>query len=986
MVGQNSDSMQYKFENDTTFTPLERYNLALSLSNIFSKTNILKSNEYTFSAIAVAKQMNDSVAVVEQIIKLAVSKNTQCQYGLADSLFWEAKNIVDQFGSTDEKAHIVYLIADNYYDWSDYFKAKEHYEVALSLYESIQNKSGIAKALIGLSSISSNFGDYESAIGLMKRAREIYIEIDDRMSLAGTSLGLGVILESWGKFDRALVYFKLAIEEFRKDENYFQEINLLLHIGDVFKSQNKFQESLHYFNMALNIEITAPNQKLRSICYSNMGEVYYDMGDFTTALMFQKKALSIKNEVGDRKRIAISLLSIGKIYFAMENHNLAKENIQNSLDLAREVNLKEIEMESLYYLSEIYKEDNNYKEAFSYLVQYLSVKDIVFDIESQTSLNEMAVKYEAERIEKENEILKQKDAINTLEIKQQRDSGLFALIFIVFVIIISLIVIFFLNMKSNQRKRNYIIQAKKNKEITEQKERLTELNKDLTFSQSRYRSIVENATIGMYRTMKNGSILFTNIGLVKMLGYESLDELKSINLNQDNINRDSFIDLLEEQHIISGREDIWKRKDGSSMYVNESAWVVRDHIGSILYYEGIVEDITLRKEAEIALMKSQNELQNINNVLSSKNKQFEIAKNDAIAANEIKSQFIANVSHEIRTPLNSIIGFSELLSKLISNKKELSYVSAIKTSSKSLLNLINDILDLSKIQSDEVDINYVPFSFSALLKDLGQIFSLRFDEKGLYYKTYLDDSIPEYLFMDKIRIRQILINLIGNAYKFTDNGGVAIEVKLLRKETKFVDVEIIVEDTGIGIPSADSSIIFEAFKQSSNITTTNIPGTGLGLSITKRLVEVMGGDIRFHSVEGQGTKFIIVLPNLKIADTIMGVSEEKSPLIGQFNDDDMVIDFPDLIKNINNEIRVELVEAFKDEYDVIVVNNVINDISVFGEKLLKFATEKKENELIEFCNSLLFHLKNFDIEEINNCMSSLGDIFKDNKTGNPVNS
>ncbi len=973
----DSDSLKYLITSDTTFNPQERLNLSLRLIDLFNAKNPKRANELIISAIETANQLKDTSQIILLNIQIANNKNKQCTYGEAYKYYNQANEFIAINGSKSDKANIEYLIANNYYDWSKYKLAKEFYEKSKDKYTKTRNKSGIAKSLVGLSAIASNYSDYELAIGLMKRAREIYIDIGDTKSLSLTSIGLGVIMENWGKNNRALSYYNAALKNFRKHNNTLQEMNMLLHIGDIYMNLEDYSQALKFFNEALILETKVDNLKLRSICYSNMGDTFLEMKDYQRALLYQEKSLLMKYEVGDNNRISKSLLSIGKIYYALKNYSLAEQNLKQCLSISREVKLKEVELESLLYLAEMNNKRKDFESSFKYLKQYIELKDLIFDQESQEMLNDLSVKYEAKRIEKENHILKQKDSITTLELENQKDSTLFALIFIIFLIIISLVIIFFINLKSQQSRRNFTILAKKNKEITVQKDELSKLNKELSFSREQYMSIVENATIGMYQTQKDGSILFANTGLVKMLGYNNLDELKKLNLNKENLKRDSFIELLEEQHIISGREDTWLRSDGSKMYVNESAWVVRDLNKNIVHYEGIVEDISKRKEIEIELTESQIELKNINSILVEKNKEFEIAKNAAVAANEIKSQFIANVSHEIRTPMNSVIGFTELLSNIIVDKKQLTYIGAIISSSKSLLNLINEILDLSKIQANEIELNYEPVSFEDIIHDMEQVFNLRFTEKELIFQVIVKPDVPATVFLDKIRIRQILYNLIGNAIKFTKKGKITLEIISINKGNN-TDLCISISDTGMGIPKSEQHTIFEAFKQSKASGENTYGGTGLGLSITKKLVEAMGGKISIDSIENKGSAFNISLPNIEIASNKTQTSQRNVQFLHEptINTNDEVSNAnPELINKIGNDIIKDLESKFGSQWIIVNQNNIINDIVDFCYDLIAFAKESNDTILIEFCQSLLFYAQSFDIENINKYMEALGSIF-----------
>jgi CheY-like chemotaxis protein/nitrogen-specific signal transduction histidine kinase len=252
------------------------------------------------------------------------------------------------------------------------------------------------------------------------------------------------------------------------------------------------------------------------------------------------------------------------------------------------------------------------------------------------------------------------------------------------------------------------------------------------------------------------------------------------------------------------------------------------------------------------------------------------AEEAAEKANKTKSEFLANMSHEIRTPMNSIIGFADLLSSLVKNEKQQYYLESIQSSGRSLLILINDILDLSKIEAGKFEIEYQAVNLRNLVKDIQQVFTLKCDEKDLLLHVELDEQIPEALILSDARLRQILVNLVGNAIKFTDRGSVSIIVKQIAApiNNSKINLQIEISDTGIGIPEEQQSKIFSAFMQREGQDINKYGGTGLGLTISKQLVELMGGKIKLRSRVGLGTTFTIYLNDIKIAETIE--VEEKS--------------------------------------------------------------------------------------------------------------
>ena len=259
----------------------------------------------------------------------------------------------------------------------------------------------------------------------------------------------------------------------------------------------------------------------------------------------------------------------------------------------------------------------------------------------------------------------------------------------------------------------------------------------------------------------------------------------------------------------------------------------------------IIHDITDRIKAEESLV---------------------LAKEQAETANKAKSEFLANMSHEIRTPMNAIIGFSELLSPMITDDIQKKYIDSVLMAGKDLLSLINDILDLSRVEAGMMLIEYDAISLHLLIEELFQIFNLKIKEKRLNFIIDIAQDLPEFLMLDKVRIRQALTNLIGNSVKFTESGYIKLTVRREYKSgiRRQADIIISVEDTGIGIPENQQKLIFESFRQQAGQSIQRFGGTGLGLSITKKLIELMNGRIMVRSTQGKGSTFTIRLRDVKI--------------------------------------------------------------------------------------------------------------------------
>ncbi|MCB2213502.1 PAS domain S-box protein [bacterium] len=287
-----------------------------------------------------------------------------------------------------------------------------------------------------------------------------------------------------------------------------------------------------------------------------------------------------------------------------------------------------------------------------------------------------------------------------------------------------------------------------------------------------------------------------------------------------------------------------QRRDGTEIPVLASTSPVYDRVGKMIGTLGVTTDITGRKEYE---------------------RQLQQARQTAEEASAAKSTFLANMSHEIRTPMNSILGFSELLYSSTDDPQQQEYLDAVRVSANSLMQLINDILDLSRIEAGRMQMNPKPVQIRPMLADIRNIFQQNATRKGLDFNVIVEDAVPDSIILDDIRLRQILINLVGNAVKFTERGFVHVSLRTQPHEqgNGFISLQLTVTDSGPGIPANEQEKIFQAFVQVEKQDQRKYGGTGLGLAITHRLVDMMNGSIILNSHPGAGATFTVILPDLQ---------------------------------------------------------------------------------------------------------------------------
>ncbi len=396
-------------------------------------------------------------------------------------------------------------------------------------------------------------------------------------------------------------------------------------------------------------------------------------------------------------------------------------------------------------------------------------------------------------------------------------------------------------------------------------------------SELRYKRLFENMIEGVYQSSADGRIISANPALIEMLGYGSEEEFAGVDVGRNLYaapqQRKDLLRRLERDGVLRNAELVLRRKDGKLITVLDSCRVVRDEQGRVLHYEGTLTDITDRKNAEQELVRHTRELEEARRKLIAQSKQLIRARDEALQADRLKSEFLGNISHEIRTPMNAVIGMTRLLLDTPLTNEQRDYAGCVLQAADYLLEVINDILDLSRLEARKEILAEERFQLRAGIQEVLHSLAKEAEARGLDLACLIQNSVPDTLYGDPRRLRRVLSHILGNAIKFTQHGQVLIQAGQLKAGPAEVTVRFEVSDTGIGIPAEALGRIFEPFSQVDGSASRRYGGTGLGLALSKKLVERMGGVIGVSSREGEGSIFWFTL-RLRTAPQVRNLRED----------------------------------------------------------------------------------------------------------------
>lgn len=680
--------------------------------------------------------------------------------------------------------------------------------------------------------------------------------------------------------------------------------------GKQLRYEARYPLALWLHKKGIEIGKKTGNAKLLILSYNNLGVVFRRIDSYQKAMDYHLKALHLATKMNDSVSMAIAINSIGNVNLMIGNNDKALQYFKRSLELAQNRNNPLGIAINMNNIGHAYEQKGFLTKALRYYEVSLSINKRIHSKKGIVICsNDIA-----------NVLGKQGKYIEALRYSKR-----------------AILLATEINDLDNLA-YSYVSSGALYGEINDFKNAFHYLESGIKLAKKiRARSILEDGYAALFKTYMGMKKYKKAISYLKLkqvyhdslLNLEVRKNIARMQIQFDTERQKNQIALQKQQTKIAM---LSLKKQKYLLYFAWSAFaivlIVLAFVSFYLYNKNRQNYLLKEKNREIE--KAQNELKDINKALI---QAIEKAKNSAQA----KSNFLANMSHEIRTPLNSVIGFSDLLFTMATDEKQKSYLLAIKSSGKSLLGLINDILDLSKIEKGNIDLKFKETDIRKIIVDVVNIFDPEVSEKNLHLVTEIDDNLPPGIVFEETRLRQILFNLVGNAIKFTRKGEITISARFEPEHTPGkIKLIIGVEDTGPGIPLEEQDSVFMPFYQAQTSEKAN--GTGLGLAISQRLTNAMHGEMKLKSTPGKGSLFSVIFHDVQVGSKIAVTAPKTKASPDRSSKKCLFINQPHPIKNELKQVFI----SHEFEVDDVGLNLSLAKKNILQFRLVVFCCLKEE--------------------------------------------
>jgi|GEM_PF-3839211 len=673
------------------------------------------------------------------------------------------------------------------------------------------NDSLKAKSHNSLGAVYTRLNQFDEALENYFASLDILMESKtDSVGIAKVYNNISVLYRKNEAYSKSIVFAKQAVQIYEAIQDSAYLASTYNNMGTVYLAMEANDSALYFFNASLEIRKRLNNPLDIAQCYNNIGLLMERTERYSEALDYYQKGLALRKDSRRPYDYISSQINIGVLLSKMGFYQSAIDSLRPVLVKAREYGYLEYQSRILYSLSNSFEELGMKDSALQYFKSYDAIHDSLRTVQSSESFKMLELSYEQEKLEAQNAYLKSQNQLQAIE-KKEESRVLWTTIGIIVLLSVILGGLFY--------------QFYKQREVTNY----------LRESEDKFRKLA-NAPFTGILIHKEGQIIEVNRELARMTGY---DEKEFIGISINTIMHRSDNQVIDSDKNLPDRFNL-ECKDGTVIQV--------DSYGRDIELDGqtvrivAMRDVTEQEKAQQTIIR---------------------AKEEAEASTRAKSEFLANMSHEIRTPMNGIIGAIDLLKAQQLGQDQSELVDVIDVSARDLLQTINDILDLSKIEANRVKLDHEIFSLTETLQVIYKLFSYRAAEKGLEFNLNTQEIQCDYVEGDQLRLKQIISNLVNNAIKFTQKGKIETTVVSHDLEDGRVLVSIAVEDTGIGIPLEQQATIFDKFTQVDGSAKRSFGGSGLGLAIVRSLSELMGGGVRLESEAEKGSTFTVELEFVK---------------------------------------------------------------------------------------------------------------------------